>query len=69
MQSFSWLTTIGLVPLVGAIVLMLLPAAKIELAKRLALFFSAVPLLLVIGMAFQFDADSTAEFQFVESYS
>jgi NADH-quinone oxidoreductase subunit M len=69
MQSFSWLTTIGLVPLVGAVVLMLLPAAKTELAKRLALFFSAVPLLLVIGMAFQFDADSTAEFQFVESYS
>ncbi len=69
MASFSWLTTIGLVPLVGALVLMLLPASNKKLAKQLALFFSAVPLVLVILMALQFDANSTAEFQFVESYS
>ena len=68
-MSFPWLTTIGVVPLVGALVIMLLPKASTELAKRLAVVFSAIPLILVIAMALQFDADSTAEFQFVESHS
>ena len=68
-MSFPWLTTIGVVPLIGALVIMLLPKASTELAKRLAVVFSAIPLILVIAMALQFDADSTAEFQFVESHS
>ena len=68
-MSFPWLTTIGVVPLIGALVLMLLPKTSTELAKRLAVVFSVIPLILVIAMALQFDADSTAEFQFVESHS
>ena len=68
-MSFPWLTTIGVIPLIGAFVIMLLPKASTELAKRLAVVFSVIPLILVIAMALQFDADSTAEFQFVESHS
>ena len=58
-MSFPWLTTIGVVPLVGALVIMLLPKASTELAKRLAVVFSAIPLILVIAMALQFQLQQT----------
>ena len=67
MTNFPWLTTLGLVPLVGAVVLAFLPAAKPILAKQLALFFSTVPVAMIIAMALQFDANSKQQFQFVES--
>ncbi len=50
-MSFPWLTTIGVIPLIGAFVIMLLPKASNELAKRLAVVFSVIPLILVIDGA------------------
>ena len=69
MNNFPWLTTIGLIPLIGSIVVILVPKANTALAKFVALFFSIVTLGAVIAMALQFEADSTEKFQFTESYS
>ena len=67
MTNFPWLTTIAVVPLVGSLIVMALPAARHLLIKRAALVFSLIPLGLTIAMALRFDADATAPFQFVES--
>ena len=37
MSAFPWLTVLGVVPLVGAVVVAALPAAKPLLAKQVAL--------------------------------
>ncbi len=68
MSSLPWLTTIGVIPLIGALILLALPKESTELAKKIALGVSLLPLLLVIGMALNFDANSESEFQFVQSY-
>ncbi len=63
----NWLLTLLLLPVIGAVVVALLPKEKIDLAKQLALAFSIATLVLVIAMALQFDAESTEPFQFVTS--
>ena len=63
----NWLITLLLVPAIGAVVVALLPKAKPDLAKQVALAFSVATLVLVIAMALQFDANSTEPFQFVFS--
>ena len=63
----NWLIILLVVPLIGALVVTLLPASKPELAKQVALAFSVATLVLVIAMALQFDGDSTSTFQFVTS--
>ncbi|MEZ5117990.1 MAG: NADH-quinone oxidoreductase subunit M, partial [Candidatus Nanopelagicales bacterium] len=68
MNAFPWLTTLGLIPLVGALVVMLLPKGRPALAKQVALVFSLATLVLLIVMALQFDATSGDPFQFVERY-
>ncbi len=68
MSSFPWLTVLGLIPLVGSGVLMMLPRQATLLAKRTALAFSLVALALTIVMAWEFDANSTAVFQFTEKH-
>ena len=68
-MTFPWLTVLGAVPLVGSLIVVLLPSACPVLAKKLAFVISLVPLALTIAMALQFQADSTAPFQFVESHS
>ena len=67
MTTFPWLTTLMVVPLVGAIILMLLPNGRAVLAKQVALAFSLVTLVLTVLMALQFDGSSTEPFQFIES--
>ncbi|MDP1877664.1 MAG: NADH-quinone oxidoreductase subunit M [Actinomycetota bacterium] len=67
MTSFPWLTTLMAVPLVGSVLIVLLPKGRAVLAKQVALLFSIVTLGLTIAMALQFQADSTEPFQFVES--
>ena len=67
MTNFPWLTTLALVPLLGAVVLAFLPSTKSLLAKQTALVISAIPVAMVILMALQFDAKSTSQFQFVEN--
>jgi len=66
--SFPWLTTLGLIPLVGSVVVALLPRGRTLLAKQVALAFAVITLGLTIAMALVFDGSSSEPFQFVESH-
>lgn len=68
MTTFPWLTTLMVVPLVGSIVVALLPKGRGLLAKQVALVFAFATLVLTVLMALQFDAASAEPFQFVESH-
>ena len=63
-----WLTILGVVPLVGALLISLLPTGRDLLAKQVALGTSLVVLVLTIVMCAQFDASSGDRFQFAQSY-
>ena len=67
MQSFPWLTTIGLVPLVGAGVVFALPGEARRLSRHVALGVSLVTLGLVLAMAMQFDVGEAGTHQFLET--
>ncbi len=67
-MNFPWLTTLMVVPLVGSVLVALLPRARALLAKQVAFAFSLVTLGLTVLMALQFSADSVEKFQFVESH-
>lgn len=69
MTSFPWITALGLVPLVGGIIVALLPRGRELLAKQVALGFALLTLGGTIAMALQFAPDSAETFQFAESYS
>ncbi|MGV9796453.1 NADH-quinone oxidoreductase subunit M [Mycobacterium sp. NPDC003449] len=66
-NSFPWLTALWAIPIVGAAVVILLPAAQRVLAKWLALVVSlaALGLTAVIGVGFE---PSGEQYQFVESH-
>ncbi len=66
MTSVPWLTLIAVVPLVGAVVLLVLPKNRILLAKQVALVFSLAPLVLTVLAAFAFDKARAGEFQLTE---
>lgn len=68
MSTYPWLTTLMVVPLVGSVIVALLPRGRGALAKQVALLFSLVTLGLTVAMALQFSADSAERFQFVESH-
>src|SRR5215469_1417821 len=79
MNGFPWLTVAGGIPLLGALVLALVPslpagsapgdmAARNKLAKQIALLFSLVTLVWVIVMATRFNP-SGPRFQLVEQYT
>ncbi len=79
MNGFPWLTIAGAVPLLGAIVIMLVPGlpadsaeadvrARQGLAKYLALAFSLITLVVVIIIAVKFQIGGPT-FQFTETYS
>ena len=69
MNQFPWLTVIGLIPLVGAVVLWLLPASLADRAKHIALGASLVTLVFAVAAALQFSTSSTSKFQLVEEHS
>lgn len=69
MTTFPWLTALLVVPLVGSVVVALLPRARENAAKQIALLFSLVTLGLTIAMSLQFNGSSTEQFQFTEQYS
>jgi NADH-quinone oxidoreductase subunit M len=54
----------GLIPLVGAVVVGVLPAARVLLAKQLTLLFTLATLGVTIGMCAAFDPDAHERFQF-----
>src|SRR6266542_2435064 len=78
MGSFPWLTVIGAIPLVGALVTAAIPApaegapadksARDLFAKRLALVFSLATLVASVVMALRFKP-SGPRFQFTEPHS
>ncbi|MGQ4600707.1 NADH-quinone oxidoreductase subunit M [Nocardia sp. R6R-6] len=67
MSDFPWLTTLWLVPLVGAAIVLVLPAARRTLARGVALSFSLLVLVTGIVLAVRFDPGG-AQYQFVESH-
>jgi NADH-quinone oxidoreductase subunit M len=68
MQNFPWLTTIGLVPLLGALVVASLPRSMAPAAKVVAVAVSVLTLGLVIAMALAFDPSSDQQFQLTETH-
>jgi NADH-quinone oxidoreductase subunit M len=67
MSDTPWLTILGLVPLVGALVVALLPRGRDLLAKQVALVTSLVVLALTIAMCAAFDPAGD-RFQFEQAY-
>ena len=78
MNSFPWLTVIGAIPLVGALIIALIPgaaddndkvtqAARDLLVKRVALLVSLITLGFTVAMAVKF-SPSGPTFQFVQVY-
>ena len=63
----NWLTIIGLIPLIGALILATLNKSNELLAKQIALAISILTAVVTLLMALQFDRGMT-DLQFVESY-
>jgi NADH-quinone oxidoreductase subunit M len=69
-SGFPWITTIALVPLVGAVLVWLIPSVLPAVrARMLTLVFSLITLGLVIAMSLQFDAGSGGGYQFSERHA
>ena len=68
MSSVPWLTILGVVPLVGALLVAFLPGGA-ENAKRVALGTSVLTLVIGVVAALQFDRGSSAQFQLGELHS
>ncbi|TLG09780.1 NADH-quinone oxidoreductase subunit M [Nocardia cyriacigeorgica] len=68
MTDFPWLTTLWLLPVAGAVVVLLLPAAQRVLARWVALGFSVAVLVVAVLLATRFEPGGE-QFQFVESHS
>ncbi|MDE9365111.1 NADH-quinone oxidoreductase subunit M [Luteipulveratus sp. YIM 133132] len=71
MSDFPWLTALGVIPLVGALVVGFLPGGAARLARPLALGFSLLTLVVGILAAFQFSWDGAGreQFQLTETHS
>jgi len=67
-NGFPILLVLGLVPLVGAIAIAMLPRDRELLAKQLALVFSLATLAVTIGICVAFEPRSGERFQFASSY-
>ena len=73
-MSLPWLTTIGLLPTIGAAVIWgsLLTGSReraADLARWTALVVSVVVLALSVVLAIRFDVSRAAQFQFAETHS
>jgi NADH-quinone oxidoreductase subunit M len=68
MTTIPWLTILMVVPLVGSLLILFIPRGSARLVKQTALVFALATLVLTIAMGLQFDGQSTAAFQFTESY-
>ena len=67
MTSVPWLTLLAVIPLIGSLVILVLPRRASGSAKAIALGFAVATLLLTIVMALQFDSEVLG-FQFAERY-
>jgi NADH-quinone oxidoreductase subunit M len=68
MSTFPWLPALLVVPLVGALVVMLLPKSNEKAAKVLGLVVSLLVLAMTVAMSLQFHPAEAADFQFDVSY-
>lgn len=68
MDSFPWLTTLALVPLIGSIVVAAMPERSDVLARKIGLVFALIPFVMVIAMALLFAPATGETFAFTESY-
>jgi NADH-quinone oxidoreductase subunit M len=66
--GFPWVTVVGAIPLLGAIVVMALPRAREGQARLVAMAASLLALAASIAMAFDYQ-DGGARFQFTQDYS
>jgi len=69
MTNSYWLLALLVAPLVGAVLVMLVPKDNEKLAKQLGLLISVVVFGLSVAMALQFVVARAAEFQFMYSVS
>ena len=69
MANSYWLLALLVAPLVGAVLVMLVPKGNEKLAKQLGLLISVVVFALSVAMALQFVVARAAEFQFAYSVS
>jgi NADH-quinone oxidoreductase subunit M len=67
MNDFPWLTTIGVVPLVGVGLIALVPRGRPALAKQIALLTSLAVVALVVAMATQYEKNAPG-YQFKEKH-
>jgi NADH-quinone oxidoreductase subunit M len=67
-SGFPWVTVIGAIPLLGAIVVMALPRAREGQARLVAMAASLLALAASIAMAVQY-SDGGSRFQFTQDYS
>lgn len=66
-SNFPWLTTLWLLPLIGAALTLLLPRANPQLAKASALTASLLTLAVAVVLVLRFDPGGES-FQFIESH-
>jgi len=66
-NAFPWLTTLGIVPLLGAVVVAAMPRGQDRMAKQTALGFSLAALVVAVLAATRFHADGP-QFQLVEKH-
>jgi NADH-quinone oxidoreductase subunit M len=69
MTNSYWLLALLVAPLIGAVLVMLVPKGNEKLAKQLGLLISVVVFGLSVAMALQFVVARAAEFQFAYSVS
>jgi NADH-quinone oxidoreductase subunit M len=69
MSSFPWLTTLIVLPLLGAVVLWTLPSTARAAARQVALAFALVELVLTGAAIGAFDTGNAGAFQLAETHS
>ncbi len=65
--TFPWLTVIGLIPLIGALIVAFLPRSSTA-ARPLGLAISIITLIMTIAAALQFKTGATEQFQLTEPH-
>lgn len=68
-ETLPWLTILTVIPVIGAMVLWLLPQKNAGLAPKIALGFSLVEVLALVGAFSAFDLSAAGEYQLVEQAS
>jgi len=68
-MSLPWLTTIGLLPLLGAVAVWLLPKNNVQTVRLVAFGTSLLTLAVTLVMALRFDPSRAGQYQFGERHN